>query len=247
MVGESVNSDHLGDKVTIKALDQWLADLVGHVKLLTDRVGALEKEHSVKDKIIANLRKEVEVLKSKEDAPASGNENSWSEVLKKGNKSVTRMNIVNAVSDENKERNKKEKNIIIFGLRESEKESVADKKIEDGEEVKKICEALSLDNDTVEGVFRLRTKDTTKPKPLVMVLKDKETRNKFLQAAKQLKTSNDYKTVYLCPDLTEAQRLKFRELVKIRDAKNGKLKDDEKEKKIWCIRDNEVVLLNKRK
>ena len=80
-----------------------------------------------------------------------------------------------------------------------------------------------------------------------MVLKDKETRNKFLQAAKQLRTSNDYKTVYLCPDLTEAQRLKFRELVKIRDAKNEKLKDDEKEKKIWCIRDNEVVLLNKRK
>jgi len=246
MVGEtkSVNLDHLGDKVTIKALDQWLADLVSHVKLLTDRIGALEKEHSAKDKIIANLRKEVEVLK---EAPAAGNENSWSEVLKKGNKSVTRMNIVNAVSDENKERNKKEKNVIVFGLKESVKESIADKKVEDDEEVNKICEALSLQSDTVEGVFRLKTKDTTKPKPLVMVLKDKETRNKFLQAAKQLRTSNDYKTVYLCPDLTEAQRLKFRELVKIRDAKNEKLKDDEKEKKIWCIRDNEVVLLNKRK
>jgi len=157
------------------------------------------------------------------------------------------MNIVNAVSDENKERNKNEKNVIVFGLKESVKESIADKKVEDDEEVNKICEALSLQSNTVEGVFRLKTEDTTKPKPLVMVLKDKETRNKFLQAVKQMRTSNDYKTVYLCPDLTEAQRLKFRELVKIRDAKNEKLKDDEKEKKIWCIRDNKVVLLNKRK
>ena len=157
------------------------------------------------------------------------------------------MNIVNAVSDENKERNKKEKNVIVFNLKESEKASIDEKKEDDKEEVNKICEALSLQNNTVEDVFRLKTKDTSKPKPLVMVLKDKETRNRFLQAAKQLKNSNEYKAVFLCPDLTEAQRLKFKELVKIRDTKNDKLKGEEKEKKIWCIRDNEVVLLNKRK
>ena len=80
-----------------------------------------------------------------------------------------------------------------------------------------------------------------------MVLKDKETRNNFLKAAKKLKTSDESKAVFLCPDLTEAQRLRFRELVKIRDMKNDKLKADEKENKIWCIRDNEVVLLNRRK
>jgi hypothetical protein len=44
-------------------LDQWLADLVCNVKLLTDRIGALEKEHSAKDKIIANLRKVVKFSK----------------------------------------------------------------------------------------------------------------------------------------------------------------------------------------
>jgi hypothetical protein len=63
-------------------------------------------------------------------------------------------------------------------LKESVKERVAYKKVVDDEEVNNICEALSLQSDTVEGVFRLKTKDTTRPKPLVMVLKDKETRNK---------------------------------------------------------------------
>ena len=80
-----------------------------------------------------------------------------------------------------------------------------------------------------------------------MVLKDREARNKFLQAAKRLRDSNEFKSVFLGPDLTEAQRLKHKELVKIRDKKNEKMSNEEKDKKIWCIRDNEVVQLNKRK
>ena len=37
--------------------------------------------------------------------------------------------------DKNKERNKIEKNEIVFGLKKSVKESIADKKVEDEEEV----------------------------------------------------------------------------------------------------------------
>ena len=53
--------------------------------------------------------------------------------------------------------------------------------------------------------------------------------------------------VFLCPDLTESQRLKYKELVNLRDEKNGKLVNEDKDQKIWCIRDNKVVLLNNRR
>ena len=51
---------------------------------------------------------------------------------------------------------------------------------------------------------------------------------------------------FLCPDLTKAKRLKYKELIRMRDDKNMKLGGDNKEKK-RSIRDDEVVLLNKRK
>jgi len=150
------------------------------------------------------------------------------------------------MADESKERYKKEKNVIIFGLKESAKESITDKKSDDAQEINKILEVLSLKNEKVEGNFRLKVRDTTKPKPLVLVLKDRETRNKFLQAARKLKNSEDHKSVFLGPDLTEAQRLQYRELVKIRDEKNEKMSSDMKARKIWCIRDNLVVQIDRR-
>ena len=76
---------------------------------------------------------------------------------------------------------------------------------------------------------------------LMIILKNRETRNIILFAAKSLKWSQEYKSVYLSPDLTEAQRTKFRQLVQIRDARNALLDRENREKKIWCIRENEVV------
>ena len=52
--------------------------------------------------------------------------------------------------------------------------------------------------------------------------------------------------VFLCQDLTKSQRLMYKELVKLRDEKNGKIVNEDTDQKIWCIRDNEMVLLNKR-
>ena len=95
------------------------------------------------------------------------------------------------MADESKEKSKKEKNVFVFGLKESAKESIREKKDDDMEEINKILQVLSLQNEKIEGNFRLNAKDTTKPKPLVLVLKDRETRNRFLQAAKKLKGSHE--------------------------------------------------------
>ena len=66
-----------------------------------------------------------------------------------------------------------------------------------------------------------------------MVLKDRNERNNVLLAAKKLKQSSNYSEIFLCPDLTEAQRIQFTELVKIRDIKNRNMMEDMKEIKIY--------------
>ena len=210
------------------------------IALLTIRIEKLEKTNIEQEAKITELQK-----KTGGSAAAANGEKTWA-TLFDNKKSDGHLKLLNVVSEENKQRKKKEKNVIIFGLKESEKNSITEKKEDDMSEIEQICQVLGVEN-TVEGAFRLNAKDTNKPKPLVMVLKDRETRNKFLQAAKRLRDSNEFKSVFLGPDLTEAQRLKHKELVKIRDKKNEKMSNEEKDKKIWCIRDNEVVQLNKRK
>jgi len=222
----------------LSTLSKKVDDFLDIIKALESRIENLEKEN--KEQAV-----KIKELEKKGESSAANKEDLWSNVVSR-KKSEVRLNMLNVVSDENKERSKKEKNIIVFGLRESTKGTIAEKKEDDAKEINQILEVLALQDVEVDGVFRLNARDKEKPKPLVMVLKNKETRNRFLQAAKKLKNSNDHKTVFLSPDLTESQRLKYKELVKIRDSKNEKLSGEDKEKKIWCIRDNEVVLLKKK-
>ncbi len=55
------------------------------------------------------------------------------------------------------------------------KGTISEKKSDDMEEINRILQVLALQNENIEGNFRLYAKDTSKPKPLIIVLKDKET------------------------------------------------------------------------
>ena len=92
-----------------------------------------------------------------------------------------------------------------------------------------LFKSLKIENVKTEKVFRINTKQTDKPKPLIVVLKDKEDRSKLLNLAKNLKKETDYKTVYICPDLTEARRMNFKRLL----AERNQLNKDNKENEIF--------------
>jgi hypothetical protein len=214
-------------------------------QLVAENAKLLE-QNTAMSRIIEAFEKRIKALEDQKETQAANRDYPWLNAVNGGKKSEDRLNLLNVVSDENKERNKKEKNVIVFGLKESTKASVTEKKEEDTNEINQILQQLSLENVTVDGTFRLKTKNTNKPKPLIIVLKDKETRNKVLYAAKVLKNSVNHKEVFLCPDLTDAQRLKYKALVKLRDEKNEKLQGEEKGNKIFVIRDNEVVPVKRR-
>ena len=103
--------------------------------------------------------------------------------------------------------------MIIFGLKDSQNIDATAGKSEDEAMLTQLLKSLKVGNVKTEKVFRINTKQTDKPKPLIVVLKDKENRRKLLNLAKNLKKEIDYKTVYICPDLTEAQRMNFKRLL----------------------------------
>jgi len=178
-------------------------------------VGALEKRIvELEEKNSAQAAKIEQVEKDQKNAPAASDALLSTIAKRNVKKSTEQLKVINVMADEGKERSKKGKNIIVFGLKESIKGSISEKKSDDTEEINRILQVLSLQNENVEGNFRQNAKDTSKPKPLIIVLKDKETRNKFLQAAKKLKESDEHRNVFLGPDLTEARRSQYKELVK---------------------------------
>ena len=73
---------------------------------------------------------------------------------------------------------------------------------------------------------RLKSKDTNKPGPIIIELSDVCFRNPLLLAAKRLREKEAYKSIYISPDLTEAQRSLDYDLRKKRNEANSTLAED---------------------
>ena len=220
------------EKKRIEELEKLVADLVSKVK-------ALELSSKLKDEKIDELEKKL----NNHESVGTQNKELWSTMAaKNAKKSNEQLKVINVVAEESRARDKKENNIVIFGLKESEKENVTEKKNDDDELLKKVFWTINVQPSHLT-MFRLKDKETSKPKPLVIVLKDKNERNKILAAARKLK-GTEYDKIFFSPDLTESQRLAFKELV----AERKKLNDERTEAQIsqkiyYAIRDNKVVKL----
>ncbi len=102
------------------------------IALLTIRIENLEKTNIEQEAKIAELQN-----KTGGAAAVANGERTWA-ALFNNKKSDDHLKLLNVVSEENKQRNKKEKNVIIFGLKESEKSSITQKKKDDMSEIDQV-------------------------------------------------------------------------------------------------------------
>ena len=132
-------------------------------------------------------------------------------------------NVVNAVVSDLKERQTREKNIVIYGLAEP---------IESGED----SSAKDKDRTSVENVLKIvgintenikihRLKSNKKPSPVVVELVNKTARDEALRGAKVLRENEQFNGIYINPDLTLAERIEAKELRDERNRLNKDLKD----------------------
>ena len=103
---------------------------------------------------------------------------------------------------------KKRTNIIFHGVTES------DDVAEDVEKVKEILsKGLNLDCERHLGeMYRIGMKKADKVRPIRLVVKSLEGKIEIIKRAKQLKDSNDFKKIFISPDLTRKQQLEDKEL-----------------------------------
>ena len=113
------------------------------------------------------------------------------------------------ITSEMKEIKEKSINIVLYGLEESKEEDAAKRRDDDMKKVMKMAEEIDVSmNGAVEIKFRAGRKDedTGKPRPLIVKIEDDETREKILNNARKLSRKEEWKRVYISPDLTFKQR-----------------------------------------
>ncbi len=91
-------------------------------------------------------------------------------------------------------------------MTESTKITLTKKKAEDEQKLESILTAIGKSEVKPAYLKRLKSKDSSKPAPIFVELADVSIRNPVLLAAKKLRDLEDFKLIYISPDLIEAER-----------------------------------------
>ena len=137
------------------------------------------------EKVNEGLNNRIKELETKLELSSvmqqsSLNVNTWASVVNKGIKKPNeQIVVVNAAINEQKEREKRKKNIIIYGMVGSESTmTTTDRTKEDLNKVENLFREIGSETKPVY-VRRFRTKRQDKPAPILVVLNDQAERNPY--------------------------------------------------------------------
>ena len=127
--------------------------------------------------------------------------------------------------DEMKAREEKKDNIVVYGLKESNDADGRKRKEADEEKIKEMATEMGVVfNGEIKASFRAGAKlDGDRPRPLIVTIDNDETREEIKANARRLAGKEDWKRVFISPDLTWWQREEARKEEK-------KLKEDAEKK-----------------
>lgn len=116
---------------------------------------------------------------------------------------------------EQKERDSRAGNIILYNIPESGKAEAQERTRDDTEVITRVMEAMGIENtDIIDKCTRIGKKLPGKQRLTKVTLRDKSLRGNILRSSKSLKDSDEFKNVYIDPDQTRLQRMEQRDLRK---------------------------------
>ena len=132
-------------------------------------------------------------------------------------------------------RERKRNNLILFGLNGASQDGGSDQDL-----VRTLFDDLGVKIDLEEtSIFRVGRACTDGRRPIIIKLKDQETKSHILFQAKGLKNNEKWKGISIAHDLTkmQCQQAKAMEmqLRKTAHEKNAFLTESERSKKVWKI------------
>lgn len=221
-------------ELKVEALDLKVEALELSNGLKDTKIQALEQANRDKDKKIEELeKKKTSILDT----------TSWVTVVSGKKKPAEQLAVEKLLVAQQTEIKNRENNIIVYGVEESKKETVAQKIEEDKLNVTNILKEIGKEGTVIKSVRRFKSKSPNKPGPILIEVTDLKERNKLLLASKALREKSVFKNVYLSPDLTEAERLLDYDLRKKRNELNNGL--DANSPFRYAIRGNQVVRFKK--
>ena len=129
---------------------------------------------------------------------------------------------------EEKDRQNRRKDIIIFGLPESKKTASEDRKEEDTRKFTGVCKNILIVNiteDSLEKVIRLGKITEDKDRPLLITLKEETKKREIFQNLNKLREAGGpLENVIITHDLTPKQKEELKE--KIEEAREKENKDE---------------------
>ena len=181
-----------------KEQEEDISKLFSEIKRLTAAVSNLEaKMHGMQDKV--------------NQTPAMENNDvgSWATVVSRAVKNnspkqklpIKQVETMNSIVLEQKQRDEKKQNVIIFGFKKGLKSDIETDKLE----INKLFESIDLDKKIIKSINRFKSKKD-EITPVIVTLDANVNRNIVLGAARKLLSIQAYKGVYINPDMTEAQR-----------------------------------------
>lgn len=212
-------------------------------KLINEHTAALIREiESLKSENVM-LKERVALLETNSlSSSTATNKPLFSDLFNgttKKNLENTEINVLNAISVEQSEIKRKEKNIIIYGLNSNEVNSNVKADVE------KVFDAIQLDKTLISKVIKFKRQgDVNKPAPILVELQNKDSRIEIIKAAKKLKNSASFGSVFINFDLTIAQQALSKQLINERNKLNKDLKEQNVGNYYYGIRNNKIVKLN---
>jgi len=120
--------------------------------------------------------------------------------------STSLISTASSIADELADRERRKNNIIVYNLVENS-DREADKKV-----FSNLCQAVFSKEFTANKVIRLgkRSDNNDRHRPVLVVLQDESDKQFLLVNSSKLRQHDSYKSVYLSPDRTKFERLKYK-------------------------------------
>lgn len=245
----NVRTKVLNLEIENESKDKLIADLSDKVEGLMSRIAILEKKkcecrctNTDFQSEIASQVQPVDKLcwKTAVTKSIKGKTNQPKPLLEQ-----TEINVVNTVMVEQAERELKSVNAIIFGIELSNKQSPSERKDDDSKKIDDLCTALKFSKYQIVNIVRFNSRDPSKYPPILVKFNNSKARDEFLYLSRKLHKINEkFKNVFINPDLTNAERVFFKQL---RDERNS-LNESEDIRKTdfkWIIKEKKLIRVKK--
>ena len=143
--------------------------------------------------------------------------------------------------EEQRDRELRAMNVIVYGIVEPQKETPGERKTTDLQLAQELSTELGVEASKVVRTVRIGKKETEGPRPWKIVLSDPAAQKEFLRNTWKLEKSKKFAKASVNPDMTKVQRSQRKQLVEELKARknNGELN--------LAIRNDKVVTVLRRK